>query len=664
MSTTLPHDHAARTPDAIPAWVEFGFSATEQDALLVARRLEATEDQQALITYVDDGSVTWTGSREELERWQDAILERAQCADPFAAWTVDHSVAAFRGLVDRTGHTDPPAEPMPAVERRAVRRALAGSGRASVLAALATDEVDTWLAAPIGRLGWLSRYLHELWLGRPDLHGLFPRVGDNDRSTSGYLHWVRAHGAEQLGIPERFVPSAEEAAQTLRHPTPDLRGARVVGHVTDVIGIGEAARGVERALEHAGLEHHRLTDEHAGRVDVNLVCVNPPELALLATDLGPEFFAHRHTVGVWFWESTSAPPGLEAALAVVDEIWVASEYVRGVLEPHVAGRAPIHVMPLAVRVPAAPTHPRSHFALPDDAFLYGFAFDFNSTLERKNAVGLVEAYRRAHPTTSGDAALVLKTINAEQNVADHERLLLAAQDRPDIHLLDADLSVAERDSLIGVLDCYVSLHRSEGFGLTIAEALLAGVPTIATGYSANVEFAPGDGCHLVDYELTTVPEGLGPYPAGGQWAEPDLDHAARLMRHVREHPDEARAMAARGGERIRTTCSLDAAAAFLRERLEQIWKEHPLPDPATIDEHERQADPIAAVEHYVEHGPSGGWLAGTSGIRRQLRRLLLRTTRPYADRQRQLEVDVARSLRHLQQQVDDLAARPRDSPRA
>lgn len=640
------------------AWLDAAFSDSERDAILAPSRLTATGHAECVLRLGRDGAMEWQGTQAALDEWQHAVIDAAAVANPFEAWSIMRTAACFRGMVDQSIAGADSQLPMPRPEQRALRRAAAAGISIELSEALRAGRIDDWLERPVGQLRVASRYLHELWLGRPDLHGLYPRVGDRVDSTINFLAWVAEHGVREIDIPDRFRPTDAMLAWRLPHAPPKRHGVRLVGLVDEVLGIGEAARNVARALRHAGIETDHYLDPASVEHDVNIICLNADELPTFMADVGDGFSADRHTIGVWFWETTAPPRKLAEATALVDEIWVASKFVRDALTPHVDG-TPIHVMPLAVAEPRPGTYARSYFGLPDDAFIYGYMFDFNSTLERKNACGLVDAYVRAYPEARTDTALVIKSIQSSRHPHDRDRLMSQARDRPDIVMIDAELSIDERDALLAHFDCYVSLHRSEGFGLTIAESLLAGVPTIATGYSANIEFADADVCYLVDYEMVAVPGGLSPYPTGGLWAEPDLEHAAQLMLHVREHESEARAKGQVGRDRIRARCSLDSAASFMRSRLERLWKDYPL-EPRKLelrtarDEHAEIEDPIAAVERYVHHGPSAGWLVGSRGIRRVLRRVSLRVARPYADRQKELEVDIARSLRSLQHQIDDL----------
>ncbi len=170
----------------------------------------------------------------------------------------------------------------------------------------------------------------------------------------------------------------------------------------------------------------------------------------------------------------------------------------------------------------ADTHPdRSRLGLPD-GFLFLFVFDFNSVEKRKNPRGLIDAYLRAFPEPSEGTGLVLKTVNGERHPHAFSELLAAAGDRSDIIVMDRYLSAADRDALVASCDCYVSLHRSEGFGLTVAEAMLLGKPVIATAYGGVTDFVTEETAFPVRYERVLVGDGAAPYAPDESWAEPDL----------------------------------------------------------------------------------------------------------------------------------------------
>jgi glycosyltransferase involved in cell wall biosynthesis len=195
-----------------------------------------------------------------------------------------------------------------------------------------------------------------------------------------------------------------------------------------------------------------------------------------------------------------------------------------------------------------------------------FIFDFNSTGGRKNPWGVVEAFHRAFPGRE-DVRLVLKATNGHLNTPAVERLRRAIGADPRIELQERYLTVTELGALYAGTDAYVSLHRSEGFGLTVAEAMVRGIPVIATDYSGTTEFfGPGHGWP-VPYTMTGVGPGWPPYQPGGRWADPDLDAAAAAMRAVADDRDEARRRGQAARAHILRTRSTDAAAAWMRERL-------------------------------------------------------------------------------------------------
>jgi glycosyltransferase involved in cell wall biosynthesis len=355
-------------------------------------------------------------------------------------------------------------------------------------------------------------------------------------------------------------------------------GVNVVGYFRAELGIAEVARQIVRSVEQGGIPHSTLTyertlsrqehpfgtaDAYTAPFDTNIICVNADQLPFLRKDVGDGFFRDRYSIGVWFWELARFPPRFYPSFASIDEVWVASQFVREAIAG--ATRKPVHVIPLPIGEPAPVAFTRDQLDLPG-GFLYLFSFDFLSIFERKNPLAVVQAFKRAFRPGEG-AALLIKTINGERDARSLRRLQAAATDHPDVHVVDGYVSAAKKDAIVAVCDCYVSLHRSEGFGLTMAEAMAYEKPVIATGYSGNLEFMSDANSYLVPFSLAATPKGCGPYLAGDEWADPDVEVAARLMRRVYEHPDEARALGRNAGVALRAKHTLAHTAAFVAARL-------------------------------------------------------------------------------------------------
>ncbi|HEV7493822.1 methyltransferase domain-containing protein [Baekduia sp.] len=369
-------------------------------------------------------------------------------------------------------------------------------------------------------------------------------------------------------------------------------GVNVVGYLNAELGVGEVARQAIGALDAAGIpvvpvgvaagvgreEHDFEHASHAhGPFGANLICVNADMLPTVAGQLGPEFFEDRRTIGWWWWESDALPEQWHGSFDLVDEVWAGSRFVAETLAK--VSPVPVAHIPTPVTMRPGVAPDRAAVGLPD-GFVFLFAFDYNSVVARKNPTGVIEAYRRAFPEPRDGVSLVIKSINGERHPAAVAELQAAAGGRADILLRDEFLNPELRDVLVASCDCYVSLHRSEGFGFTLAEAMLLGKPVVGTGYSGSGDYLSDDTGFVVRHDLVEIGEGAAPYPADGRWAEPDLDHAAELLRRVVDHPDEAAARAARGRTFILEHHSAAAAGRAMSQRLARLA---PSADAAVLD---------------------------------------------------------------------------------
>jgi glycosyltransferase involved in cell wall biosynthesis len=211
---------------------------------------------------------------------------------------------------------------------------------------------------------------------------------------------------------------------------------------------------------------------------------------------------------------------------------------------------------------------REDFEIPEDTYVFLYFFDFHSYIERKNPIGLVEAFNKAFGLRK-DVQLLIKSSHSRQHL-DQLRMLQQAAAGANVRVLDEVLSRDAKQGLMMATDCYVSLHRSEGFGLTIAEAMLCGKPTIATDYSGNRDFMTPDANYPVPYKLVTLDRDHGPYRAGQQWAQPDLDYAAEVMRYVERNRAAASEVGRRAKEHVSQVLHPATIGQGVRRRLSEL----------------------------------------------------------------------------------------------
>src|SRR3712207_6464607 len=209
---------------------------------------------------------------------------------------------------------------------------------------------------------------------------------------------------------------------------------------------------------------------------VNVLCVNGNLIPGLADD-APWLFKDRESIAMWFWETNRLPSEWIESFEYLDEIWVASNFMAEMIGAE--SPIPVQAIPLPVSVPPSPPFDRGRYGIPAADYLFAFVFDWHSTVERKNPHALIEAFRAAFEPNSG-ASLLIKSIQGIDFPAEYEQLAIAASRHPNIHLIDRHVPWREKNAMIAGCDCYVSLHRSEGFGLTLAEAMWFEKPTIAT----------------------------------------------------------------------------------------------------------------------------------------------------------------------------------------
>jgi glycosyltransferase involved in cell wall biosynthesis len=228
-------------------------------------------------------------------------------------------------------------------------------------------------------------------------------------------------------------------------------------------------------------------------------------------------------------------------------------------------------MPLPIVAPPVSTCGRKHFGIADDAFVFLFTFDVSSQMERKNPLGLIAAFKAFLDAYSGQqpVVLVLKFTNAEYDPGTVRRLYEAAEGGH-VLLLEGYMTRDELAGLMRAADCYVSLHRSEGFGLGIAESMALGKPVIATRYSGPVDLMTAENSYPVEYRLSSIPRDYGPYLEGFSWAEPDVEHASVLMQRVIGDRADSATRGRRAAADIAAWRAPHRTGERVRKRLEEI----------------------------------------------------------------------------------------------
>lgn len=369
-----------------------------------------------------------------------------------------------------------------------------------------------------------------------------------------------------------------------RRPARSGFGVNVTGHFNSEKGVGEAVRSMIRVLDAARVPYalNNLGDPGSINNDSTLTKFsneNPYLVNLMVMGAGavesflrgktPTYFADRYNAGHCAWELANFPTEWLPSLEKLDEIWVASSFIECSLRQVTS--VPVVTVPytLTGEMPIPIWH-RLHFGIPKDIFVFLFIFDFHSFLERKNPLGLIEAFKRAF-SEKDEVLLILKCARSEWAPAE----LKAVQDASrgaNIRITDCVMNRDQINLLISLSDCYVSLHRAEGFGLTMAEAMSMEKPVIGTGYSGNTQFMKPGNSFLVDYKLISIEQDYGPYKRGFVWADPDLEHAAELMRFVYMNREAAKRVGKKARQEVLAIMHPEVVGAKVRKRLTRIGR--------------------------------------------------------------------------------------------
>ena len=335
-------------------------------------------------------------------------------------------------------------------------------------------------------------------------------------------------------------------------PPPVHHGIAVGGELDRASGLGEGARLMLHALGQLGVPCWPLRPGMDLPPGAALVLhTTAPALPLALLRLGRAMVRGRRVIGYWNWELPSVPDAWRAGLPFVHEVWAPSRFSLDALLPVLPGRVRLVPHPVAAHPPAPSALGRADFGLPADAVITLVAFSLASSFARKNPLGAIAAHAQAFGTRM-DRLLLLRVGNPHHFPDDFAQLQSAVADLPNVRLDTRTLPMADSHALMVACDIVLSLHRSEGFGLVPAEAMLLGIPVVATGWSGNMEYMDPASAALVPYILISARDPRGVFEApGATWADPDLGAAAAHLMRLADDPAARRTLGQAGRQAAR-----------------------------------------------------------------------------------------------------------------
>lgn len=415
----------------------------------------------------------------------------------------------------------------------------------------------------------------------PDLHNRFPAP-----SSEGWREWCAGHGQHRFPILGHSLINGQISLPHLRKTT--IRqlhsvGVNLIGHAGMRSGIGEDLRMAARALETAGIPFvvrnippsSGATSEEPGieqyladssPFDVNIFCMAGMETVTVLSQ-NRNLLDGKINVGFWPWELSRWPQLWSHAPKLMDEVWASTAFATSAYRASTL--VPVRQVPMAVDVETSQGLGRLDLGLPANRFLFGYSFDGHSSFSRKNPEGSIKAFQLAFPLGNEPVGLVLKGLRVTHHPTWHRLERLTARD-PRIILISASMPRGTLLDLYRAIDCFVSLHRSEGFGRNIAECMLLGKPVIVTDYSGNTDFTNEATAALVEASLKPISDGEYPFGAGQVWADPNINQAAEQMRRILLDEQWRTRIASAGRHFIKTRHSPAAVGKKFSKELERL----------------------------------------------------------------------------------------------
>jgi GT2 family glycosyltransferase/glycosyltransferase involved in cell wall biosynthesis len=423
-----------------------------------------------------------------------------------------------------------------------------------------------------------AQQVRTAYRAKDEWQAVHPEALNQADKASALLAWLQSPAAMQSEEIRAWCASldAQQTARELIAP-----GVNVIGHFCYPSGLRVSVEALVGGLQQVGVAtslRDLRTDKKDDPQHVAFDGFEEFDATIIHTQPEPFFddsyklsdlyerSPRTYRIAYWYWEFDSIPDAWVTKAAQVDEVWAATEFVAKGLREKLS--IPVRTLFPGVKLGAYQRRERGYFGLQEGAYTFLFTFHMMSIMERKNPLGLIKAFKQAF-TSSEPVNLVLKTSFGDRHPAQLAELRAAAAGS-NITIIDQLYSPDEVLSLMDACDAYVSLHRSEGLGLTMAEAMLMGKPVIATNYSGNVDFMDETNSLLVPYKLVKLGRPIPPYDADSEWAEPSTEHAAQFMRRVYDDQAWSRDIGARAKASAESSLSLKPAGSRIAQRLNEI----------------------------------------------------------------------------------------------
>ncbi|KXB30130.1 hypothetical protein AT959_12200 [Dechloromonas denitrificans] len=429
----------------------------------------------------------------------------------------------------------------------------------------------------------ITRGLQALWLARHDLQGVFDISTPDGRKA--LVEWFVTYGKDDTAF---VLPNAEATSTQFVQENRGrfiFGGVNIVGYARGEFGIGEDVRMATCALETTEFEHcvpgiplkagARMRDltlrgyeTGSPLYNVNLICLPHFESLRLLGASRHMILDRRYNIAFWQWELARFPEAMKSALEIVDEIWSISDFAASAMRG--ATDKSVYSMPLVVELPVmTQKYLRADFGLPEGDFVFLTVLDGFSSIPRKNPQAAVNAFKRAFPGSNG-VRLVIKAMNVDVAMPAWKALLDSVTGDSRIKIIAETFSKEKLLALQKVSDCFVSLHRAEGFGRNIAEAMLLGKPVIVSNYSGNTDFTTNSTAFLVEGDMIEIHRGEYPLSDQQVWFDPEVVMASEQMIKCVQDSAARNLKALAGKELVQERYSRNAVGQKYRNRLTQI----------------------------------------------------------------------------------------------